>query len=63
MKELCQVEDCKSVAKYALYKTFSDGMKKWLHVCRWHEQKIGSENLKRARGYFKERSKAERLKR
>jgi len=52
MKEQCQIEGCQNLAKYVLYKTYPDGKKKWLHVCREHEGEIGSENMRRAGGYF-----------
>lgn len=52
MAEQCQVEYCNNPAKFALYKTFPDGTKKWLHVCRLHESEIGRENLHRAGGRY-----------
>lgn len=48
----CQVEGCNSPAKYELYQTDSKGNKKWLHVCPLHEGIIGSENMRRAGGYY-----------
>ena len=51
-KEQCQIGGCKNLAKYALYKTFSNGEKKWLHVCESHEQEIGQDNYRRAGGYL-----------
>lgn len=46
----CQVEGCLNLAEYALYKTFPDGAKTWLNVCRLHEKEIGDENVRRAKG-------------
>ena len=48
----CQVEGCNEKAKYGLYRTDSKGNKEWLHVCRLHEGEIGSENMRRAGGYY-----------
>ena len=48
MKKECEVEGCENLAKYALYKTHSNGEKRWLHVCDSHDLEIGSENFKRA---------------
>ncbi len=45
----CQVEGCNEKAKYGLYRTDS---KDWLHVCPLHEGVIGSENQRRAGGYY-----------
>ena len=50
MKSLCQNDDCNNIAKYALFKTYPDGSKKWIQVCDSCEQIIGMENLKRAGG-------------
>ena len=44
-KEQCQIEGCKNPAKYALYKTYPDKGKVWLHVCDQHDQEIAKENL------------------
>jgi len=52
MKKLCEVEGCPNLAKYALYKTFPDGTKKWLKVCGQHEEEIGNENMRRAGGRY-----------
>lgn len=52
-KENCQIDGCEQRAKYALYKTETDGTKRWLHVCRLHEAEIGQENLARAGGRIK----------
>ncbi len=52
MKGQCEVETCRNPAKWALYRTYSNGKKKWLHVCESHEQEIGRENQRRAGGYF-----------
>jgi len=52
MKERCEIEGCKNLAKYAMYKTYPDGEKIWIHVCESHEQEIGQENFKRAGGYL-----------
>jgi len=51
----CEIKGCQKPAKYALYKTFNDG-KRWLHVCKEHEGKIGNENTERAGGYLTERT-------
>jgi len=48
---LCQVEGCNTPAKYGLYRTGNKG-KEWLHVCALHEGIIGSENMRRAGGYY-----------
>ena len=48
----CQVEGCNSPAKYGLYRTDSKSNKEWLHVCSLHEGIIGSENHRRAGGYY-----------
>ncbi len=53
MKGQCEVEGCQDPAKYGLYKTQPDGKKVWLHVCRKHEGEIGSENHRRAGGYYR----------
>ena len=47
-KEQCQVEGCQSLTLHALYKTYPDGTKRWLHVCKGHEGRIGDENMQRA---------------
>ena len=52
MKGQCEIGGCHEPAKYALYKTYPDGKKVWLHVCKEHEGEIGNENFKRAGGYF-----------
>ncbi len=44
-KSICQIEGCRRPAVYALYKTFPNGQKVWLHVCERHEQMIGDENM------------------
>jgi len=49
MKEQCQISNCNNPVKYALYKTFPNGEKKWLHVCEKHDKEIGHENILRAR--------------
>lgn len=51
-KEQCQIDGCQNLAKYALYKLFPNSEKRWLHVCREHEEEIGSENMRRAGGYY-----------
>jgi len=51
----CQVEGCNEKAKYGLYRTDSKGNKEWLHVCSLHEGIIGSENHRRAGGYYYEK--------
>jgi len=43
---ICEVEGCKSEAKFALYRT-RDGKKEWLQVCGNCERKIGDENMRR----------------
>jgi len=48
----CQVEGCRTPAKHGLYRTDSKGNKEWLHVCSLHEGIIGSENHRRAGGYY-----------
>jgi len=48
----CEVDGCKRKAIYALYKTFPNDIKVWLHVCREHEKEIGIENMRRAGGYY-----------
>jgi len=48
----CQVKGCTKRAKYGLFKTYPDGRKDWLHVCPEHEGQIGTENLRRAGGYY-----------
>ena len=45
MKKLCEIERCQNEAKYALYKTFPNGGKRWLQVCAKHEKQIVWENL------------------
>jgi len=45
----CEIPNCQNPAKYALYKTFPDGKKEWLHVCEKHDKEIGHENILRAR--------------
>ena len=55
MKAKCEVEGCNNLAKYAMYKTYPDGKKRWLHVCESCEQEIGQENYKRAGGYLSAR--------
>lgn len=52
MKGQCEVEGCNNLAKWAMYKTFPNGEKKWLHVCDEHEGEIGQENFNRAGGYL-----------
>ena len=54
---ICQVEGCQDKAKYALYRTDSKGNKEWLHVCHLHEGIIGSENHRRAGGYYTRKEK------
>jgi len=51
--EMCEYDNCKQPAKWALFKTYLNEQKKWLHVCNAHEQNIGAENLVRAGGYYK----------
>lgn len=51
MKKQCEVYGCERPAKYALFKTFPGGRKRFLHVCKEHEREIGNENLKRAGVY------------
>ena len=53
MRGKCEVEGCEEKAKFALYKTYPNGEKKWLHVCDFHEIKIGDENGRRAGGHIK----------
>lgn len=43
----CEITGCLQPAKYVLYKTFTNGKKLWLHVCKKHEGEIGLENLRR----------------
>ena len=52
MTRQCEVEGCQNLVKWAMYKTFPNGEKKWLHVCGSCEQEIGQENFKRAGGYL-----------
>lgn len=52
MKRQCEVNGCQQPAKYALFKTFPNGEKRWLHVCKDHEAEIGNENMKRAGGRY-----------
>ena len=54
MKKICEVEYCQYFAKYALYKTYLDGIKKWLQVCRLCEKEIGDENMRRAGGRYEQ---------
>ena len=42
----CQYENCFEEARYQLYRTYKDGRKKWIHVCKKHEKIIGFQNLK-----------------
>jgi len=48
----CQVLGCTAPAKYGLYRTNPNSEKEWLHVCKLHEGVIGSDNLRRAGGYY-----------
>ena len=34
---LCQVEGCKNLARFSLYKLYPDGRKQWLYVCPPHD--------------------------
>ena len=54
MKKLvkCQIEGCQNLAKYGLFKTSLDGKKSWLNACVYHEQIIGSENIRQAGGRY-----------
>ncbi len=52
LKGKCEIGGCNEKAKYGLFKTYPDGVKRWLHVCRLHEGEIGSENMRRAGGYY-----------
>lgn len=47
----CQYDGCNLPTLYALFKTYQDGRKVWLSVCKLHEKVIGAENLMRAGGY------------
>jgi len=49
---ICEIDGCNNPAKYALYKTFPDGHKEWLNVCKECDNVIGAENIKRAGGYL-----------
>ena len=48
-KMQCEAGACDNTAKYALYKTYPGGKKKWLNVCAGCEQVIGDENEKMAK--------------
>ena len=54
-KEFCQIEGCKNLAKYTLF----NQEKRLLHVCRLHEEEIGSENMRRAGGYIRQEKSGE----
>ena len=47
----CEYNSFNQPAKYELFKTYQDGRKVWLKVCKGHEKIIGLENLERAGGY------------
>jgi len=51
-KKQCEIEGCPNPARYAIYKTFPDGRKRWLHVCDYHDKQIGRENILRAGGRY-----------
>ena len=55
MKGQCEIGGCQKPAKYALYKLYPDGTKRWLHVCEKHEGEIGQENLNRAGEHLTEK--------
>ena len=48
----CQIEGCSLPARYALYKLFPNGEKRWLHTCYLHEIEIGRKNMCRAGGRY-----------
>jgi len=52
-KTFCQIDGCKNIAKFALFKTLPNGEKVWLNVCTEHELEIARENIERAGGYVK----------
>lgn len=43
-KEMCEYEECRRYAKYALYRLMLGGNKVWGHYCRQHEEEIAREN-------------------
>lgn len=55
----CQVNGCKETAKFALYKTFPNGSKRWLNVCKQHDEEIGQENIQHAGGYIRKSKSGE----
>ena len=50
---MIKCEECGKPAKYKIYKTFPDGHKEFISVCRKCERKIGDDNMKRAGGRYK----------
>ena len=50
--DMCENEACSKTAEYSLHKTYPDGTKKWIRVCRECEQEIGNENMRRAGGRY-----------
>ena len=55
LNENCQYDGCNQPARYALFRTYPDGKKVWLHVCKGHERLIGDENLRQDGGRARRR--------
>ena len=55
MLKECEIGGCQKLAEYNLYKTFPNGKKEWLYVCKEHEKEIGDENMRRAGGRIETR--------